>query len=120
MTTRAQHVLVLEDSILVAMAVEEDLIERGHRVTVCGTLAEAERALRSGPVDAALLDLHVQDGNASPLALQLVAQGVPVALVSGIDPGLLPPPLAALPLFAKPVAGHVLADWVDTRLVRSG
>ena len=60
-------VLVLEDSVLVAMAIEAALADRGYEAILAGTLAAAhERLGRTLPV-AALIDLHLPDGKSVEL-----------------------------------------------------
>lgn len=105
-------VLVLEDSVLVAMAIEDELAEQGFEPIVAGSIGVAERLIAATLPAAALLDLHLPDGLPLDLAKALVARGCAVALVTGADPHRLPGVLAQLPRFAKPVAPAILVDWV--------
>lgn len=109
----ADYVLLLEDNILVAMEIEDELASRGHRVGTAVDLAEAEALIAQAMPRIALLDLRLPDGDSAPLALRLVAQGCAVALISGADSGLIPPSLAALTRFPKPSGAWLLADWAD-------
>jgi len=105
-------VLILEDSYLIAASLETALIEAGHRVTVAGSLAEAEEAVGSGRFVAALLDYMLPDGDSLALARRLHAGGCKVALVSGIDRAAVPPDGAIAALFAKPTDEDELVAWV--------
>lgn len=105
------YILVLEDNVLVAMEIEDELTERGFRVAVAVDIAEAEALVAQEMPRAALLDLRLPDGHSAPLALHLVAQDCTVALISGADSGMIPASLAGVPRFPKPVGVWELADW---------
>ncbi|MCA1661603.1 MAG: hypothetical protein LC648_05380 [Novosphingobium sp.] len=112
-------VLVLEDSVLVALAVEAALADYGFEAIVAGSLAAADERLgRLRPV-AALLDLHLPDGNALALAARLNAQGCKVALCSGVDVDMVPPGFEFAARFRKPVAADELARWVAATVTGS-
>ena len=111
LTPSSRCVLILEDSVLVAMAIEAALADRGYDSIVAGTLAAAhERLGRTVPV-AALLDLHLPDGNAVELACSLHARGSKVAICSGSD--LLPNTCDFAASFRKPVVAAELVEWVE-------
>jgi CheY-like chemotaxis protein len=109
-------VLVVEDSFLVAASLEDALIEAGHRVTLAGSVAEAQAAMAGNGFAAALLDYMLPDGNSLGLARALHASGCTVAVVSGVDCELLPPDDAIAAHFAKPMDERLLIDWVGTTL----
>lgn len=114
MAATSRRVLVLEDSVLVAMMIEDELVDRGHAVTSAGSVASARACLAERTFDAALLDLHLPDGHSHDIARLLENAGCAVALVSGADTDAVPPELAHLPSFQKPVPPHVLGDWIDS------
>lgn len=102
---------MLEDSVLVAMAIEAALADRGFDTIVAGTLAAAEDRLgRTLPV-AALLDVHLPDGNSIALAKSLHARGCKVALCSGSD--TLPDECDFAASFRKPVIAADLVRWLE-------
>ena len=104
-------VLILEDSVLVAMAIEAALADRGFDTIVAGTLAAAhERLGRTVPV-AALLDLFLPDGTSVELACSLHARGCQVAMCSGSD--TLPGACDFAASFRKPVVPAELVAWVE-------
>lgn len=109
--SEAPLVLVVEDSVLVAMAIEDALIERGFRVEVATTLAGAKALLAQRTPVAALLDLHLPDGNTLDLALQLHAAGCAIAISSAYDPEQIPAKHAFASQFHKPVSPDILAEW---------
>ena len=108
----SRQVLVLEDSILVAMAIEAALEDRGFEAIVVGSLAAAEERLRNARPVAALLDLQLPDGTSLALARALDERGCRVALCSGADSGVVPDGHGFAARFRKPVAAEALAAWV--------
>lgn len=108
----AKSVLVLEDSVLVALAIEAALADRGFEAIVAGSLAAAEERLERVRPVAALLDVHLPDGNALALAGRLDATGCRVALCSGMDADAVPAGFDFARRFRKPIAAEALADWV--------
>lgn len=121
--TSGGQILILEDSVLLAMAVEGALRDCGFSTLVAGSLRAAERIIAelereqagdpSPLLRAALLDLSLPDGDAADLALRLHHQGCRVALVSGVDREAVPQSLAMLPVFMKPVPTETLTAWVS-------
>lgn len=112
----APCILVVEDSVLVAMAVEAVLLDRGYDVIVAGSLAAATERLQRGPVAAALLDVHLPDGSTLDLAHVLTARNCPVAVCSGMDSESVPNGYPQTARFDKPIEPERLADWVDSVL----
>jgi CheY-like chemotaxis protein len=112
----APRVLVLEDSVLVAMAIEAALVDRGFAVVVAGSLAAAHDRLATTPVTAALLDLQLPDGNSLDFASELAAGGCAVAICSGVDMAPVPDGSPAVRTFLKPVSAEALASWVASVL----
>jgi DNA-binding response OmpR family regulator len=113
MDTGRSCVLVLEDSVLVAMAVEAALVDRGFDVIVAGSLAAANERLDKAHLAAAVLDVQLPDGDSFELARELHARGCPVAICSGIDSGPGPDALPFAKRFLKPLGAEVLAAWVE-------
>lgn len=80
------RVLVVEDETLVAMLIEEYLLELGCVVTASARrVSRALESLASIEVDAAILDLNVAGEDVSPVAEALGARSVPFVLASGYD-----------------------------------
>lgn len=104
--------LVVEDGILVAMAIEEALIDRGVEVAVATTLNNALKLVEQRVPDAVLLDVHLPDGHTLDLARSLHDQGCNVAFSSAYDDDSLPPTHDFAVRFKKPVSPDLLADWV--------
>lgn len=108
----SRKVLVVEDSLLVAMEIEDALLAHGLAVEIAETVQAAEQCIGHTLFGAALVDCRLPDGNAHDIALRLEARGTRVALVTGADAAGLPCAIAHLPRFDKPVPAWVLAEWV--------
>lgn len=119
MASQPPCVLVVEDSVLVAMAIEAVLLDRGYDVIVAGSLAAATDRLQRGAIAAALLDVHLPDGSTLELAHELVARDCPIAVCSGMDSQSVPHDYPETTRFEKPVEPERLADWVDRVLRES-
>ena len=72
------RVLVVEDESLVAMMVEDVLIDLGHEIAgVAGRLSEALRLATDLEIDFAVLDLNLNGERTDPVAAALRSRGVP-------------------------------------------
>jgi DNA-binding NtrC family response regulator len=99
-----KSVLVVEDEPLIAMSVEADLQDAGAAIVkITHSVASARRAIDEGKFDAAVIDLHVADGDASPLIEVLSERGTPVVVTTGAGAhGELPDPSKAVAILQKP------------------
>jgi DNA-binding response OmpR family regulator len=91
-------VLILEDEPLVAMFVESCLQDAGAAVVKIAASISAARSVLDESFDAAVIDLHVADGDASPLIGVLSERRIPVVVTTGgtIDRELLTQTVAVL------------------------
>jgi DNA-binding response OmpR family regulator len=82
------NILIVEDETMVAMLVEDMLLDLGHTpVGPASNIASAMAIIDSQTFDAALLDINLGSGEkAFPIADRLTEMGIPYALVSGYDP----------------------------------
>ncbi|MBA3891335.1 MAG: response regulator transcription factor [Gemmatimonadaceae bacterium] len=71
----APHILIVEDSEDVVLALRLVMESAGHRVTTAMTVADAVQAGAADPVDVMLLDLTLPDGNGLDVLGQLEAAG---------------------------------------------
>lgn len=100
-----RRILVAEDGPLVADALVAMLEEAG--ASVVGPFAQAAVALAAidADLDAAVLDINLQGGDAVGIADALAACGVPFVFATGYgDPDILPARLRDRPRLAKPYA----------------
>jgi len=101
------RVLVVEDEPLLAMLLEENLVELGYELAGCAaTVPQALSMLDEADVDCALLDFSLgHDATSIPVAQRLHSDGKPFYFLTGHlsldeNPGI--PPDA--PMLTKPVS----------------
>jgi len=85
-----KRVLVAEDEAIVAMLVEEELLEVGAEVVgPAGSVGDAlhliEAASREGGLSAAVLDIDLEGEAVTPVADMLAALDVPFVFATGYD-----------------------------------
>jgi DNA-binding response OmpR family regulator len=62
-SVRGASILVLEDEADLVFLLRQNLEQQGYAVTSCGTVAEAEQALKDSEHDLLLLDVNLPDGS---------------------------------------------------------
>lgn len=98
-----RRILVVEDEALVAMLVEDALLDAGAIVLgPVATVAEALALLLRETPDVAVLDLNLAGETSTPVADRLVTMGVPFVVATGYGADGLPPGHATVPVLAKP------------------
>ena len=79
-----QHVLVVEDEVLIAMEVEDMLREFGAAdVTLCGTYEVASRAVETTDASVGIFDVNLHGRVATPLIERFMARGGRAVVASG-------------------------------------
>lgn len=114
-------VLVAEDEAVIALDITMAIYDAGGQVAgPAASVKQAMNLISTMPVEAAILDINLSDGNSSPVALALLAAGIPIVLQSGVG---LPADLMAkfpdLTAHIKPCSAtslvHHLASIVANR-----
>lgn len=103
MSDGARRLLVVEDEALVAMLVEDALLDAGF--TVIGPAATVEEALgllRHELPDVVVLDLNLAGETSTPIADELAARGIPYVIATGYGASGLPPGHQHALVLAKP------------------
>jgi CheY-like chemotaxis protein len=78
------RVLVVEDEMLVAMNIEDMLLELGHEVAgLASRLGPALALARESRFDAAMLDVNLAGELSFPLADLLIERGIPFLFATG-------------------------------------
>jgi len=96
------RILVLDDEPLIAMMLEDWLIEIGHEVVgPAHTAAAALELVDREPIDGAFLDLNLGAGISYAVADALTAKAVPFAFMTGHG-GAVQANYADAPVLAKP------------------
>lgn len=80
----AKRVLIVEDEFLVAMHLEDILMEMGHEVvSIASRIHEAMKLARERDIDFAVLDINLAGTQSFPVADILRARGIPFVFASG-------------------------------------
>jgi CheY-like chemotaxis protein len=86
-TTPQPRILVIEDEAILALVLEEFLIDAGFEIAgVAGRLETALALIERDVFDAAILDANLAGVSSGPAAVALAARGIPFVVVSGYAP----------------------------------
>lgn len=111
---RRLRVLVVEDEALVALLLENMLIELGH--SVIGPVARLSKALEMAQreeLDIAILDVNIQGQETYAVAEALVARKIPFVFATGYDPERLRERYRDSPVLQKPYMQTDLQKMID-------
>ena len=107
------RVLVVEDEPLIAMVLEDMLLDLGCAVVgPYAAVSDALAAVDPATCDAALLDVNIRGGVSYPVAQALRDAKLPFAFMSGQDAGSLPEEFRSHPNLAKPYTPESLESVV--------
>jgi len=103
------RVFVVEDETLVAMLIEEYLMEFGCEVAFSARrVSKGLQSLKGLEVDAAVLDVNVAGESVSPIAEILDRRNIPFIFASGYGARGLEPRWAGRPVLQKPFSAREL------------
>ena len=112
-----RRILVVEDEVMVAMLVEDILLDLGCELAGLATrLDDALRLARQAEIDLALLDVNLDGKPSYPVAEVLRARGIPFVFATGYGERGIDPAFAAVPTLAKPFQHEDLARIVAQHL----
>ncbi|HZF76092.1 MAG TPA: response regulator [Acetobacteraceae bacterium] len=98
-----RRILVVEDEALVAMLVEDALMDAGFGIIgPAATVEEAMRLLNDERPDAVVLDLNLAGETSTPVADELAARGIPYVIATGYGAAGLPAGHQKAVVLAKP------------------
>jgi CheY-like chemotaxis protein len=104
-------VLVVEDEAMVAMLVEDMVLDFGSEIVgPASRIDEALRLAQHAELDAAILDINVGGALVFPVAEVLRERGIPVIFATGYGSEALPPRFRDNPSLPKPFKYQSLAD----------
>ncbi|NKM27598.1 response regulator [Rhizobium laguerreae] len=111
----AIRVLVLEDSLIIAMEAEDILRLAGvESIDIVGSVEQARAAIAAEKYDFALLDVNLGEGMSFGFARHLLDIGIPFGFVSGYsDTGDFPPDLQHIPLLVKPFDEMAMREFLQ-------
>ncbi|WP_066774664.1 HWE histidine kinase domain-containing protein [Croceicoccus mobilis] len=107
-----KHVLLVEDSALIALDAEDKLRELGAaEVSLAASNGAAARALDGGDIEFAMLDFNLGRENSTPTAEKLARMGIPFVFASGYGgDDTIPEQFADVPVILKPYAVQQIAQ----------
>lgn len=110
----ARRVLVLEDSLIIAMEAEDILRAVGvETIDICNSVEQANEAIHADRYDFALLDVNLGEVMSFDFARRLVAAEIPFGFVSGYSDTLdFPEDLQNRPLLVKPFDEDAMRDFL--------
>jgi DNA-binding response OmpR family regulator len=117
----ATRVLVIEDESLIAMDIENELVDSGYEVVgPAGNVDEAERLARSEKYQAVVLDMNLRGRDVRSVLSVLAKKRVPFLVVSGYSSPALPKDVVPTRRLQKPVDSRRIVEAVRGMLNRSG
>ena len=97
------RVLVVEDEAMIAMLVEDMVLDFGSEVVgPVANMNDASNLARSAELDAAILDINVGGSVIFPVADILSERGIPLIFATGYGSRGLPPRFQNSPTLPKP------------------
>ena len=107
----ALRILIVEDETLIAMMVEDFLVDLGWNVVgVAGSLDQAVAMVRDADIDAALLDVNLSGQRSYAAADILRERGIPFVFASGYGEASLEARFQEVPTLNKPLQPDDLND----------
>ena len=111
--SQARRILVVEDETIVALFMEDLLVELGYEVAgIVSRLEEAMARADDRSFDFAILDVHLAGKEVFPFADALVERGVPFLFATGYGARGIPERLRNRPTLQKPFRPDELADTI--------
>jgi light-regulated signal transduction histidine kinase (bacteriophytochrome)/CheY-like chemotaxis protein len=108
-------ILLVEDSLLIALDAEAMLLDLGAQVEVAGTAAEALAIIARKPCRLAILDINLGRGTSIPVADELAQRNIPFIFASGYtDSSTLPERFRHVHIVGKPYSASALATAIAT------
>ena len=100
---QGRRLLLVEDSMMIALDAQSMLNEAGLQVEIAGNVADADRALTVNAFDLAVLDVNLSGETSFPVAEALRGRGVPFVFATGYGENIaVPERYADIPVVAKP------------------
>ncbi|HEU4821601.1 MAG TPA: response regulator [Qipengyuania sp.] len=113
MTLTNRKVLILEDELIIAFALEDMLADLGAEVLMASSLEEAFAQLAESEVSLAVLDVNVHGAKSYPVAEELAERGIPMIFATGYGDAEHPPHFSAAPTLTKPYSRQQLAEAIE-------
>jgi CheY-like chemotaxis protein len=103
MSERRLRILIVEDEMLVAMNIEDMLLDLGHEVAgIASRLQPALALAKEGDFDVAMLDVNLAGEPSFPVADMLLDRGIPFLFATGYGIKGIPDAYQKHPVLQKP------------------
>ena len=115
---RTARVLIIEDEPIIALSLEDLLIDAGFQIA--GVAARLEKALsliESGTCDVAIVDANLAGVSASPAAIALASRGLPFIVMSGYSPEQMQGEFPDALFIQKPCRPEQIIETLTTLLL---
>ena len=96
------NVLIVEDEMMIALAIEDMLHDLGCEVVKASRVKKALQLVATTTLAGAILDINVAGEMVFPIARVLRERGIPFVFSSGYGIGKLPPDLSDVSMLSKP------------------
>jgi CheY-like chemotaxis protein len=114
MAERRLRILVVEDEMLVAMNIEDMLLDLGHEVAGLASRLEPALSLaREGDFDLAMLDVNLAGQQSFPVADVLIGRGIPFLFATGYGIKGIAADYRDRPVLQKPFRTRDLGEAID-------
>lgn len=98
-----KRLLLVEDSMMIALDAQAMLADAGLEVEIVGTVADATRALTINTFDVAVLDVNLSGETSFPVADALLSGRIPFVFATGYgESSVIPERFASVAVVAKP------------------
>lgn len=111
---RTRRILLVEDEVIIALAIEDMLTRIGCEVVgPAFSLAAGQALAASEPLDAAVLDLNLAGESSDQVAKTLQNRGIPFCFSTGYGSSAVPRAFQDRPVLQKPYTLQSLARVLD-------
>lgn len=114
MTLDDRTVLVLEDELIIAFALEDMLADMGATVLLASSIDEGFSKIEGAQPSLAVLDVNVHGIKSYGFAEELVRRGVPLIFATGYGDAEHPAIFGGVPTLTKPYSRQELATAIET------
>ncbi len=115
---RTGRVLIIEDEPLIALSLEDVLINAGFQIAgVAGKLEKALALIESVACDVAIVDANLAGVSASPAAIALAARRLPYIVMSGYSPEQMQGVFPGAHFIQKPCRTELVIETLNALLL---
>jgi DNA-binding response OmpR family regulator len=116
---RTIRVLIVEDEPIIALSLEDVLVDAGFEIaSVVSKVEKALALIESGACDAAIVDANLAGVSASPLAIALTARGLPFIVLSGYSREQMQDVFSGARFLQKPCRPKLVIETLNTVLLK--